>query len=158
MEENNAGTPIKVNVPETHHMAPKILFVMFVVLGCLLVVLFITDRGKEEAIRKYEALVSGVQATMPLQAYLMQYHGEHQNWPDGASALQAVSLDLPQSVRGIAVAEDGTITLTYTEVVHDGGKMHLKPRVDGSGRIMWTCLGEALPEKVLPVECSLIKN
>jgi len=131
---------------------------MFVGLACLLIALFIMDRGREEIIRKYEALAAGIQASIPLQVYLMQYHDEHQGWPDGTAALQAVVVELPESVRDIAVAQDGTITLTYTGAVHEDGKVHLRPQVSENGRVVWACLGEALPEDVLPRECSLVQN
>ncbi|MGL4667375.1 MAG: pilin [Saezia sp.] len=156
--ENNDHEKIKVHMPETSHMATKILFVMVVALGCLLVVFFIMDKGREEVIQRYEALAAGIVSTLPLQSYLMQYHAEHQSWPQADAALQAVEVTLPESVRAIHVDEQGMVTLTYTDKVQDGAQVYLKPLVAENGRIKWACLGEGLPEEILPKECSLIKS
>lgn len=154
--EKNDHEKIKVHMPETSHMAIKILFVMIVVLGFLLIALFIMDKGREEVIQKYEALAAGIVSTLPLQNYLTQYHYEHQSWPASDAALQAAEVKKPESVKAVAVSEDGTVIITYTGAVHDGGEVHLKPAVAENGKIKWSCLGKGIPEDILPSECQLI--
>lgn len=155
-DTQNDQKKINVHMPETNDKALKTLFIMLVVFSGLLITFFVMDKGREETVQKFEALRDGIVATMPLQHYLTQYRSENQTWPQENAALQAVGVQLPESVKTLVVEADGTVTLTYTDAVHDGGKVHLKPQVEEGGRVRWLCLGENLPEDILPQECSLL--
>ena len=151
-------TNTKIFMPETSHIGTKILFVMTLVLAFLLIFLYISDRGKEGAVQRFKALSDGIVATMPMQAYLTNYYSEHKSWPDGAAVLEAVAVDQPASVKSISVGADGVITLMFTDMVHEGGLIHLKPLTKEGASVKWSCEGENLPEDVLPKQCILIAN
>ncbi len=140
-------------------MAGGAVVVVVVVISLLVFIAFVGILAAT-AIPAYQSYVlrakvqEGREIARVYQLGVELYAQEHQAWPQSVEALPDVSPVSSENVRGVVIAGEGVIVVTYAgDRAIDGKSLALIPSVTNEGRIAWRCEGMGLEAVYLPLAC-----
>lgn len=105
---------------------------------------------------KRSHVAEGLNMASAAKANVLEFYASHARWPaSNASAGLATSNSIRgQAVRSINInPTGGTIIITYNTKVSSGAQLGLRPNVNSSDSVQWSCLPLSLPAKWVPANC-----